>query len=311
MNSILLRSVPYGIFCSTLLVARQELPAFDTFAQRYAPPPYAIALIEKHKELVLNIKKRGVLKELPQFFIKVADAAHGASKLIHRVVNAERLRRCIRHHNLHCLEVVKKYLYRVTGIWLSKKTGAVRLDGKWIVLAEKIDFTPQKLHLSREELQQLAILAETALYRDWGVARAIDGGERYAGNNWVRNIKTGKLTCIDTEDRSFEAGTGVNISGCTVKVILDYLSDELLQDCKCRFRARRWLRKRKKKMGAIVLGKSLNHSTEYDDPDLNFEQVKREWTIEYEQFTREQKDARIAGRPPSLPLPSPSQERRN
>lgn len=270
----------------------QDSSEFEKFIQQYAPPQDIIELLEKHKELVLEIEDRAVLQEIPNFFIKVSDFRYGASRLIHRVINAERLRRCIKKHGLNKLEVVKKYIYRLTGMWVLRRGTLKRLAGKWLVLAEKVNFKQQKLQVSLQECKQLAFLAEKTLYHDWGVARAIDGGKIYSGNNWVRNERTGKLICIDTEDRSFEAGNDVNISGCRLELVLKYLAKEIIENCECSFKTRHWLRKHKRHNGKLVLGDSLNLSSEYDAPGLNFEEVKRQWVSVYNQCILEEETLR-------------------
>jgi hypothetical protein len=295
MKKILLLLAVVSISCVHVCLGRQHFLVFDQFAERYAPSDDIITLLEKYKERILQLPGRGVLKEIPNFFIKITDLAKGPSRLIHRVINAERMRRCIRKHNLNCLDVVKKHIYKLDGIWISGEKCAVRLDGKWIVLAEKINFKSQQLELSLQEVQQLTLLAEKTLYRDWGFARAVQGGRKYGGNNWVRDARTGRLVCIDTEDRSFEAGEGNDLSGRPYSVVLKYLYDGIADNCSSRFKARRWLRKRKREQADRAMGLSLNRSREYDDPDLNFEEVKKQWILECTEFDAEQAQARAAG----------------
>lgn len=285
--------VVMGSGCISFCLAAQELTLLEKFAQRYAPPQNVIELLETYKELVLKLDKRGVLKEIPNFFIKVADTSpRFRAHLLHRVVNAERLRRFIAKYGLTHLDVVKKYMYKLEGLWINKDTCAVRLDGKWIVLAEKVNFKPQQLELSLQEVQQLTVVAEKALYRDWGFARAVDNGQKYAGNNWVRSSNTGKLVCIDTEDRSFEAGEGVDLSGKPLLVAFDYLYDALYKDCNCSFSTRRWLRKYKKSKRNVNGGLSLNRSKAFDDKDMDFEEVKKQWAVECREFRLEQERLR-------------------
>lgn len=292
--------VVMGMYCINFCLTAHELTALEQFAQTYAPPMDVIELLEKYKELVLTLDKRGVLKEIPNFFIKIEDtSSRFKAQLLHRVVNAERLRRCIEKYKLH-LEVVKKYIYKLEGVWVLRDKKAIRLDGKWIVLAEKVNFKRQRLSLSLQEVQHLALLAEKTLYRDWGFARVVNGGAQYSGNNWVRNEKTGKLICIDTEDRSFEQGEGRNLSGKPLGVVFGYLSDDLVDKCDCDYASRRWLRKYKKSKKNVPAGLSLNHSTLYDSPDLDFEEVKRQWAIEYRKFTLEQE--RLRRMPPDISL---------
>ena len=285
--------VAMSIGSIAMCLGAHDLTLLEKFVARYAPPADVIELLEKYKEQVLKIDKRGSLKELPNFFIKTADTSpRFRSHLLHRVVNAERLRRFIAQHRLTRLDVAKKYIYKLEGIWINKGTCVVRLDGKWIVLAEKINFKPQQLELSLQEVQQLAVVAEKALYRDWGFARAIEDGKKYAGNNWVRSEKTGKLVCIDTEDRSFEAGEGNDLSGRSLSDVFGYLYDALSDHCSTSFKTRRWLRKYKKSKRYVSSGLSLNRSTMFDDADIDFEEVKRQWAIECREFREEQERLR-------------------
>jgi hypothetical protein len=298
MKKILFFTVAVGILGIPICFGRELFPVWEEFAQKYAPPRDVIELLEQHKELVLQLQNRGALKEIPGFFIKLADFC-GQSKLMHRVVNAERLRRCLAHHNLHALEVVKKYVYKVDGIWVLRDKCLVRLDGKWIVLAEKVDFNLQKLNVSLQEVQQLTFLVEKTLYRDWGFARSVGGGPLYGGNNWVRNPKNGKLICIDTEDRSFEMGDGQDLAKFPLSFVLGFLSDAISERCDSRFKTRRWLRKRikkiKKSTREVNSVLSLNHSRLYDPSDMNFEEVKKQWALELREFTLEQDRLRHAG----------------
>jgi hypothetical protein len=140
-----------------------------------------------------------------------------------------------------------------------------------------------------QEYQQLTFLAQKPLYRDWGFYRIVDSSKLYSLNNGIRNEKMGKLICIDTEDRSFQASTGINISGSQCKVILNFLTNNIIKNSTCKFKTRHWLRKYTKHNGKIILGKSLNHSTEYDESGFNFEEVKRQWALISQQFIAEEK----------------------
>jgi uncharacterized alpha/beta hydrolase family protein len=130
MNKKIVLLVIATISCLQVCWSEQEFSAFEKFAQRYAPPPEIIALLEKYKEVILQIKDRGTIKEIPTLFIKASDKDYGSSRLIHRFINAERLRRFIKKKSLNTLEVVKKNVYRLAGMWLLHGDKAVRLDGK-------------------------------------------------------------------------------------------------------------------------------------------------------------------------------------
>ena len=159
---------------------QSQSPLEQQFLQQYAPPKEIIALIEANKKLILRNRCFGAFKELPGIYFKGYD--------IERLINAELMDECIKYHKLTCLNVAKKYVYN--------------LDGKWIVLADMVEFNPHQqsnMSLSFEEIQQLALLAEKTAYYDWG---------SFPTRNWVRATNN-KLFCVDTENGSFSSSSDV------------------------------------------------------------------------------------------------------
>lgn len=236
--------------CIDILQKHVQIPLTEhqevtKFIQKFALPSELNVLIEKNSQLKNDIIKKqyGIIKELPGVFLKGYDIA--------RIINAERLRACIEQHNLDCLNVPRKYIRKI--------------NGQWQVFAE-LKYEGNLLQLSLKEVQQLAKLTEETGYRDWGA-------------NLVRDT-SGKLTFIDTEDFSFAIGlirTEKLLTNCKAQYVLSLFCYKAIMTPE----ALDWLKERYNYLCTHPEGTtqepSITNSTKFDDQNIDFETVKREW----------------------------------
>lgn len=173
---------------------------------------------------------------------------------LERIINAERMKRFIEINNLYHLRVADKCLCK----------NGDRLD----VLSQKVDFRLHDSKLTLSQTQQLALLVENTGFRDWN------------GNlGWG---KDDKLVFFDTEDYAFFLG---RIRGSEEKNIPN--------QCKLVFfanipyynhmepDAQEWFKERRKNLfnseEGVAEAQILPFNDKYDDPTINFEEVKREY----------------------------------
>jgi hypothetical protein len=168
---------------------------FQKFVQKYAAPDNLKKLIEENPDVVATPCVR--LGKPVKYICK------GAWQ-IDRIINAERLRACIKKYGLNSLDVPKKYIYKVKDKWLvfadyvdSINQGETLLDliamiakGSHLSFKECEAITNLPYILTLNEIQDLTVIAEELGYIDW---------------TWQNLIRTptGKLVFIDTEDGSF------------------------------------------------------------------------------------------------------------
>jgi hypothetical protein len=139
------------------------------FIKQFSPPEYMVKSIELNEGTIKNISST---RGFPGFYFK------GGVKSIDRVINAERLRNFIKEHKLDCLDVAKKYVYKV--------------NGRLCVFAEQIVEHPDKIGvLNVREIAQLVEFVKETGYKDINL------------RNIIRRASDRKLVMIDTEDRSF------------------------------------------------------------------------------------------------------------
>lgn len=228
---------------------------FERFIAKHAPPKELQELIDNNKEAIAK-QYYGLVEGItPPLFLKGND--------INRVINAERMRQCIKKNNLHLLDVAKKYIYQV--------------DGQWKVFAHYVkendnppaDKTPLTL------VQQLAILAEETGFSYWG----------FSEPNWIFD-ETGKLVCIDTENNSFAAFA---VGMCRIQqkniphdsklqyvLSLGFFKDTITPE------AWKWLEKR---INTLLNSKegtkkypTIVENNIFDDPAININKVKKHFT---------------------------------
>ncbi len=218
-------------------VDSKEYPELVKFIRKYGLPHIFCKEAGKYKENIKHVHY-GIVKDLPDFFLKDDDIA--------RIINAERMRRCIHVNKLDQLDVPKKYLGKV--------------GDSWRVFAEKINSPGEKM-ISLKETQQLATLAEEIGFGDWGT-------------NWSHDDNN-KFVCFDTEDFSFRYW---GRKDCKVKSLMA-LGYNFLKYMEVE--AQEWLIERIKKLkncAEDISGDiSLDSNTKYDDPEIDFEEVKKEF----------------------------------
>ncbi len=213
----------------------QKYPELVKFIRKYGFPRIYCKEAEKYKESI-EYRNYGVAKDFPSFFLKNTD--------IDRIINAERMRRCIEIHNLDQLDVPQKYLGKV--------------GNTWRVFAENIN-SPRGKIISLKETQQLAKVAEETGFSDWRT------NWNYDDNN--------KFVCIDTENSSFYCWRDCKLD--SLITLWRHFHTHMEKE------AQGWLVRRIEELENSPEGKaqitSLNINTKYDDPDIDFEKVKEEF----------------------------------
>lgn len=227
-------------------IDQDKYPELVKFIKKYGLPRIHNKEIEKFKE---DISKRsyGMVKGLPQFFLKGND--------IDRAINAVRMKRCIEINNLDQLDVARKYIGKVDG-------------DDWKIFAEKINLQEGKV-ISLTQIQQLAKLAEETGFRDWN-------------NNWLYD-ENNKKVCIDTEDSSFIWAKYVGYKGidlprhCKANYVISLWALSGYMEIE----AQKWLSARIKELvessEGVAEDKPLCVNKKYDDPEINFKKVRREF----------------------------------
>lgn len=227
----------------------QKYALLEKFTQKYAPPKEMCEIIEKNKEKIITSEEHII--KLDSFFVKYAhlqgypkeESRKRILAVICRLINAERMREYIQRNNLTCLDVAKKYVYKI--------------DDHWVTIAEAIQQNDNSSILSLPEVQQLYQLAQGTGYADWGFCRTNNT------QNWIRDIRN-KLVCIDTEDTAF-----FNYDGLDTHNLLNCFSAMSLQ-------AYLWVIKQCITLQSINDNTELPNVTTFDDPEMNFEEVKRQ-----------------------------------
>lgn len=258
VNWLVLTGNPASLFDKKVLfdeINSETYPELSKFVIKHRCP----AGIEKMivEQLTYKDTMNQSFLNLPYIFIK------GAA--FDRLINAERMKRCIEMNYLDCLSVAQKYLYKNGDFW---GVAALRVDTQDCLLA-----------LSLAEVQQLFILAMETGYRDWKFHCDIHQKQ-------YRNLmydKQGCIVCIDTEDLSFEI-----IGHC------HYWPTVVPHDCKANYamsllyhkdymqpEAKAWIENKVvevlKQADAFTKCLSLPLNTKYDDPNINIKSVKKEF----------------------------------
>jgi len=198
-----------------------------------------------------------------QFSIPIAIPGHPGVYLkdydIYRVINAQKMGRCIAMRKLDLLAVPDKYFYRI--------------GDSWRVLVEHVEGDANPPLLSLPVVQQLTILTEETGYRDWGWA------------NWVFGVQgkfKGKFVCRDMELASF--GTLVN-GGCidpTTGTKAAFVEGVLQYKNVMEPKALQWLQGRiaelQKSPAGLAKSLTLVSSTQFDDPEIDSATVKNHYS---------------------------------
>lgn len=234
-----------GFLCRLALCVGMQNPLLEKFAKTYAPPNHIVTFIEQNKTTILNLQYQngnsafGKMSECPEIYFKGIG--------IERLINAERMRSCIERYKLTNLDVAKKYVYC--------------LNGYWIVIAQTIEPATQPSNITLSEFKQLYELAKRTGYWDWNWED---------GYNWIRDTQ-GRLVCCDTEDDSF----------CKEKSsrawVYHYLYDQMWKKTELFGPGvLSYAEKQKKKLiGLQEYVTPLQMNTQYDDPEIDFEEVKK------------------------------------
>lgn len=171
---------------------------------------------------------------------------------IRRVVNADRMRACIKKYNLHRLHVPQKYLVKKT-------------DG-YHVYAERITNYPMVANLSLETVQQLVTLVEQTGYADF-----------HNGNLFFD--EKGDIYFIDTEDRSFGIfGKGWKVKECIQSLFrylnIDHLSriDSAISD---------WVTEKMKSFDGESTSSFLPTNQNFDPEDCCLGDVKNYYDLSF------------------------------
>lgn len=169
---------------------------------------------------------------------------------IDRVINAQRAKKCIEQNGWDLLSVADKCL-------ACKKRDC-------IVIATRVHAQSVPV-FSFDEVKQLVAFTEATGYQDWGVL--IKNG--YSANV-LRDISSGKLVFIDTEDKSFEVFFAETKFDC-VEMFLGSMRHLMTPD------AIRWVEERLKYLKdhdeEVVI---LPRNSIYDPADMSFLKVKEE-----------------------------------
>jgi hypothetical protein len=153
---------------------KERYPLFTSFlTEHILPKKYRIILSHRTEKESYSSK----LKKIPFY----------AKKDITRIINAQRMKLCIKKNNLFHLAVTEKYVGKI--------------DSKWAIFSRRIEGVPiteltaPVTKFNKEVAIQLCTLAKETGFCDWGSKSP----------NWIRTEKDGKdlLVCIDTEQSSF------------------------------------------------------------------------------------------------------------
>lgn len=215
---------------------------FEKFVKKHQPPEPLRSEIERHKQVLAeSVYPR--IKEIPDIIRKPSD--------ISRVINAERMRRCMEMFNLDQLGVAQKYFYKV--------------GDSWEVLARYVTgIEPHPVrqpYLKLVQVQQLAKFAEETGFRDWT-------------SNWRFDMQ-GKFTCIDTEDGSFAGRFPNTREGSKAEFVGRLTGYQQVMEPE----AFTWLQGRITALESRPEGtarcSTLMDNTKFDDPEINIANVKR------------------------------------
>lgn len=170
------------------------------------------------------------MKDYP-FYLKDND--------ISRMLNAQRLKNCIKEHNLHQLRVPNKYLQKI--------------NGEWTIIAEEITRNNSNSKIDKETAQQIATLIKETGFADWHANNFLEGA------------------FIDTEERSFLRVYGTRryhfALGSLFK-LSQYFSPE----------ASTYLgRVHQESRASVPPADEVPPPEKYDDHDINFAKVAEEF----------------------------------
>jgi hypothetical protein len=242
---------------ANLMEDKESSRELKEFIEMFAPPLNIQETIESNKDI-----KFGFLEGRDK-----SANVYAKGRNFSRLFNAERMRNCIESNNFTTLAVPKKWIYKV--------------NGQWRVYAEYIP--SKKVKFTLEEIKELVEFAEQTGYSDWSrVMKLSDEVFVSVSPNVIADERNGKITIIDTEDRSFKA-PGVMYPDesfpkkCKLQSaysLYKYFDDDMEDD------ARKWLDDyiiylKDNSEGRTIID-SLPWSGQFDDPNFDFEKIKKE-----------------------------------
>ena len=239
--------------CSGMQSSSSSSMVLQQFLQKYAPPQELMNAVAKQKCCLskwgLTFSKWGLTfgTEICGYISKGRD--------VERLINTERMRACKQRNKLSCLDMPHKCICQV--------------DGHLVVFAKKVNFdSEQKLKLTFDELNQLVTLTKETAFVDWNF-----------GNNWVRDLDTKKLVCIDMENGSFKR----DALPMKVENIIWYLKSKVLEkagvECDQEQEVAPFFEKYEDTFGSLEV-QDLSTNPEYDkDIGIDFEAVKKELSL--------------------------------
>lgn len=214
---------------------------------------------EKYPEFSKFVKKYRCSKEVEDN----QNEHHLKGSDIERIINAERMKRCIEKNKLHHLRVADKCLCQTD-------------LGKLEVLSQNVEFKKynRKTKLSLNEVKDLVKLAEETGFRDW------------IGNfDWDVNDQ---ITFYDTESNSYLIGMvrGVEGRDLPAHCKFNFVASLAVYQHAMEPEAKKWFFNRLNEVlesdDGVMPVAPLPKNTKYDNGnDLNFDQVKKEFSEWY------------------------------
>ncbi len=280
--------------------------ALELFDKKYAPPIHIIKLIEKNKNHIIDLynsaKKGSFASGAIKGAIKgivIKGVKGGDNEVIERIINAERIRNYIKKYNLDMLSVPNKYIYKI--------------NGKRLLFTEEIE---RNLLLSNEKklfdlivIQQLTKIAEIG-FTDWGdgfrnVIQSKNGkfvfidmdnisfeGEDCLKRKFKLNIPVyskAQYVCALMNQQEFMTNEAKEWISGRLNFLLKYYEEEYKEEYKKIRQAeenyyKAYLEKSYEermnqdnyKFIPYFFNSPITFSTEYDDSEINFEEVKKQ-----------------------------------
>ncbi len=162
---------------------------------------------------------------------------------MNRLINARKMINCIKTHNLYHLDVAPKCL--------------IFKDGSLNTVSTKVDDVTNTQPISISQVQQMAKFTTLTRFTDWGLNDGYD-------KNVHRN-NTGQFIFIDTENASFSPED-------PIQALQDFLNPQNMTP-----QAHAWINQIQPNNanGSVI----LPSNSAYDDPDIDFQQVKKEYEL--------------------------------
>ena len=216
-------------------------PELTKFIKEYRCP-------KKFEDKALLLMQHGGYQFGPRHFYNDKEFIIKGSA-IDRLINARRMKNYLKQHHLNLLDVVDKCL--ILG------------RDSLFLMSKKITFGDQAQPISVDEAEQLTQLALDTGYWDWQF-----------GENVVRDSQ-GKLVFIDTEDAAFEFPSPLHDKEHLLLYLLLDLQEIGYKEASDLI-SEKYEQVKNSDEGRI-LAPWLSRNSLYDDPGIDFEQVKREF----------------------------------